>query len=192
MPRQRREFRPGPASELSYPLGTSPVNNKVNTIQRVRTENGWLREEIEMLRMQLAAEAQLNQYRIYSFNQEKQALENRIAEFDSAAVQAQKHSADARAIAKRREGLVHQVKYEEQRRKQVLRSSMLHTRHNVSSSTKCFATDRSPLVCLELFFAHLVVILQIRERVVRRILSHELQGAKGVIADWTLSNGGDC
>lgn len=119
-PGLRREFRPPPDGSVSYPLGTSPVNSKVNKIERVRTENGWLREEVEKLRMQLAAETQMHQYRAHAANQEKQALEAKLVQAEQATAAALKKVSEGSGRVKRREGMVHQVRHEEQRRRMVL------------------------------------------------------------------------
>jgi hypothetical protein len=119
-PGLRREFRPPPDGAVSYPLGTSPVHSKVNKIERVRTENGWLREEVEKLRMQLAAETQMHQYRAHAASQEKQALEAKLVQAEQATAAALKKVSEGSGRVKRREGMVHQVRHEEQRRRLVL------------------------------------------------------------------------
>ncbi len=119
-PGPRRKFRPPTDGAVSYPLGTSPVNSKVTTIERVRTENGWLREEVEKLRMQLAAETQMHQYRAHAFSQEKQALEAKLAQAEQAAEAALKKVSEGSSRVKRREGMLHKVRHEERQRRLVL------------------------------------------------------------------------
>ena len=119
-PGPRRKFRPPADGAVSYPLGTSPVNSKVTTIERVRTENGWLREEVEKLRMQLAAETQMHQYRAHAFSQERQALEAKLAQAEQAKEAALKKVSEGSGRVKRREGMLHKVRHEERQRRLVL------------------------------------------------------------------------
>ena len=68
---------------------------QVTTLDRVRTENGWLREQLEGLRQELAVEIQINQYRA----REKSQIEARLAASEAEIADAQKIAATYRAMA---------------------------------------------------------------------------------------------
>ena len=114
---KRAGFRPQSASATApYPLGTAPVNNKMTTLERVRTENTWLREELECLQKELASEKHISQYRWRSYECKLADSEAKRAATEATFVQAQK---DNKQMIKRREGIVHRVKDEERTRRQV-------------------------------------------------------------------------
>ena len=94
---------------------------QVTTLDRVRTENGWLREQLEGLRQELAVEIQINQYRA----REKSQIEARLAASEAEIADAQKIAVNNLSVAKRREGLVHKVQDEGIRRKRLVQRLVL-------------------------------------------------------------------
>jgi len=111
----RAAFRPQSASATApYPLGTAPINNKMSTLERVRMENTWLREELESVRKELASEKHISQYRWRSYEGKLADSEAKRAEMEAAFEQARNGN---REMVKRREGLVHRVKDEERSRR---------------------------------------------------------------------------
>ena len=94
---------------------------QVTTLDRVQTENGWLREQLQGLRQELAVEIQINQYRA----REKKQIEAKLAASEAEIADAQKIAVNNLSVAKRREGLVHKVQDEGVRRKRLVQRLVL-------------------------------------------------------------------
>ena len=97
-------------------MGMSPVNKRMTALERVRIENAWLREQFNELRQEIATETKISQYRLQSHGKEKEELQKKLAQTEQAVEQARKTAAENLTVAKRREGLVHRIRDEEQHR----------------------------------------------------------------------------